>query len=331
MSTTASMSVSQGFSKPGIHSLTYKDDFCSFASDVREELLRYPKWKEMLQEGPGGGGLIVPHRQNGITTGHLREEDRERLPYCWKFGEFLRQNLGVLCPLVGVDPADALHIEINAMAYGAGAWLSPHTDFSEYRQTENRLAAWMLYLTAPEDGEWSAEKGGAVRVWTPGSREERIRPQFNRFAIFRVQDNSFHEIEKITWKPEWPNCRIALSGWIQGRPQQQVERKTRVYVQSLSAQDRREEIEESLQGSLALHRLLEKQKSYCGRDTGSTAGRISEFEQDYQAHREVPPGTSFLRRIPGPAGCIIVVNDSGDTVYFGTLEGYSKKLASRPE
>jgi hypothetical protein len=36
-------------------------------------------------------------------------------------------------------------------------------------------------------------------------------------------------------------------------------------------------------------------------------------------------GTSFLRRIPGPAGCIIVVNPTGDVVYFGTPQGYPQK------
>ena len=164
MSASSGLIMGQGFSKPGVHSITYKDDFCSFAPEMREELLHYPKWKEMQQDGLGGGGQFVPHRQNGITTGHLQEEDRERLPYCWRFGDFLAQNFGTLCPLVGVDPADASYLELNAMAYGGGAWLSPHTDFFEYGHTENRLVAWMLYLTAPEDGEWSADKGGAVRV-----------------------------------------------------------------------------------------------------------------------------------------------------------------------
>ena len=146
----------------------------------------------------------------------------------------------MLCPLVGLDSRDAQNIELNAMAYGAGAWLSPHTDFLEYSQSDNRLAAWMLYLTAPEDGEWSAEKGGAARVWIPGNGEERIRHRFNRFAMFRVQDNSFHEIEKVTWESNWPNCRIALSGWVLGRPLKAVEHKTRLYLQSLSAQERKE-------------------------------------------------------------------------------------------
>ena len=122
MSTAASINVSQGFSKPGVHSFTYKDDFCSFAANLREELLHYPKWKEMQQNGLSGGGKFVPERQNGITTGHLQERDRERLPFCWKFGDFLKENFGVLCPLLGIDPGDALYLEMNAMAYGAGAY-----------------------------------------------------------------------------------------------------------------------------------------------------------------------------------------------------------------
>jgi hypothetical protein len=166
--------------------------------------------------------------------------------------------------------------------------------------------------------------GRLTREGTDGDREERIRPRFNRFAMFRVQHDSFHEIERVVWEPEWPNCRIALSGWIQGLPSQHIERKARIYVQSSSFQERRDEIQAVLQGSLALHRLLEKQKSYCGHDASSTAGRISEFEQDYSAHQESPTGTSFLRRAPGPSGCIIVINEDGDTVYFGTAEKYGR-------
>jgi len=329
MATAADSTILEGFSKPGVHSITFRDGFCSFAADVREELLHYPKWKEMQQAGTGDSGVVNPHRQNGITTGHIRDEHREHLPQCLKFRDFLAQNFGLLCPLVDANPADAHNVEINAMAYGAGAWLSPHTDSFEYAHSENRLVAWMLYLTAPEDGEWPAEKGGAVRVWKPGGAEERIRPRFNRFAMFRVHNNSFHEIEKITWEPEWPNCRLALSGWIQGRQTEVIGRKTRMYLQSPSAQERNEELETSLNGSLALYRLLEKQKIYCGGDTGKIAEQIADLEQDYRAQKEAPEGTSFLRRVSGPAGCIIVVNEAGDTVYFGTPENYGAALKSR--
>jgi hypothetical protein len=81
-----------------------------------------------------------------------------------------------------------------------------------------------------------------------------------------------------------------------------------------------------LQGVLALHRLLAKQMSYCGEDPRLEIARTAELEQDYQAHLETPAGTYFIRRIPGPPGCIIVVNDAGETVYFGTSEGVGEKL-----
>ena len=140
--------------------------------------------------------------------------------------------------------------------------------------------------------------------------------------MFRVHNHSFHEIEKITWEPEWRNCRLALSGWFTGRQPQAIGRMTRVYLQSSSALATKQELENSLQGSLALYRLLEKQKAFCGRNGARTAEHISDLEQDYQAHQESPEGTSFLRRVAGPSEAIIVVNDAGDSIYFGKLEGY---------
>jgi 2OG-Fe(II) oxygenase superfamily len=330
MSSASGLIAGREFSKPGVHSITYKDDFYPWASDVRGELLRHPDWKPMLQGGTSGSSMFIPQRQNGITTRPLDEEDRARLPQCLKFRDFLAENFPVLCPLLGVNPADAQIVEINAMAYGAGAWLSPHTDFFGHANKQNRLIAWMLYLTAPEDGEWTPEKGGAVRVWKPGDAEVRIHPRFNRFAMFRVHANSFHEVEKITWEPDWPHCRLALSGWIQGKPEPQAGRRTRVYLQSPSAQEKADEIEASLQGSLALHRLLAKQISYCENDPSLEIARIEELEQDLQAHSQAPPGTSFVRRVSGPEGCIIVVNETGETVYFGTLEGSREKLLPGP-
>jgi hypothetical protein len=311
---------------PGVHSITIKDDFCDFASKIRKELLHHPSWKEMLQDGIHGSDLLAPHRQNGITTGHLGPSDRGRLPYCLRFADILYQNLASLCSLVGLDPADAHSVEMNAMAYGEGAWLSPHTDAFEYSRAEGRLAAWMLYLTAPEDGEWPQDKGGAVRVWTSTGQEARVRPRFNRFAIFRVYEQSFHEIEKITWEPEWPACRLALSGWIRGRPAPKADRKARMYLESPDAQEKRAETEATLQGSLALHRLLAKQQAFCGMTDATSRERIAALEEDYQAHCDAPPGTCFLSRAPGPAGCIFVVNQAGAVVHFGDARRYGTKL-----
>jgi len=331
MSTAASLNLRMGFSKPGVHAITYRDDFCSYAREMRDELLRFSNWREMTQGGVGTHGVFSPDRQNGITTGHLGDQHRDRLPHCMRFRDYVAQNLDVLCPLVDVNPKDARDVEINAMAYGAGAWLSPHTDFFEYGGAKTRLAAWMFYLTAPEDGEWPPEKGGSVRVWTPGSEGERIPPRFNRFAMFRVHNNSFHEIEKVTWEPEWPNCRLALSGWVLGESTDKVERNTRVYLQSAAFIQKRREVESTLQGGLALYRLLAKQKKSCGDETAWADDQISEYERDYQAHQDAPPGTSFLHRITGPAGCIIVVDDSGDTIHLGTAESFLAQSQKRRE
>jgi hypothetical protein len=322
MLTAAEANIEQGFSAPGIHSITWKDDFCGFACEIRDELLNYENWKPMQSDGPQGTAEISPSRQNGITTGHIGEEDRGRFPFCLEFGDYLKRHLNELCLVAGVDPAEATSLEMNAMAYGAGGWLSPHTDFSD-RTANQRLVAWMLYLTAPEDGEWTDEKGGAVRVWKREGEEQRIRPRFNRFAMFRVHPGSFHEIEKVAWQPEWPQCRIALSGWIRGTPQAQPARNAAVYVKSSDAERKKRELEQTLLGALALHGLLAKQKSYLGRNTSGTVDRIGEFERDYRAHRNAPPGTSFLRRVPGPAGCIFVVDEAGTNVYFGRPERYS--------
>jgi hypothetical protein len=328
MSSASGSIASVEFSVPGVHSITYKDNFYPFASQVREELLRHPKWKPMLQGSTAGATVFVPHRQNGITTSQLIEEDREQLPQCLKFRDFLAENLAVLCLLAGINPADAKMVEMNGMAYGAGAWLSPHTDFFGYANKQNRLIAWMLYLTAPEDGEWTADKGGAVRVWQPGGEEKRVHPRFNRFAMFRVHADSFHEIEKITWQPDWPHCRLALSGWIQGAPRPENDRKMRMYLQSSSAQERSSEIGASLEGALALHRLLAQQIGYSGGDASLEIARASELEQDLRANQEAPVGTYFVRRVAGPAGCVVVVNESGQTIYFGSVEGAAEKLRS---
>src|SRR3989442_14873866 len=106
-----------------------------------------------------------------------------------------------------------MQIEMNAMAYGEGSWLSPHTDHGS-SDSDERLLAWMLYLTDPSDGEWPAEKGGALRVSLSGGRAVRLQPKFNRFAIFKVSGTSVHEIETIKWNCGWEKCRLTLSGWL---------------------------------------------------------------------------------------------------------------------
>ncbi len=43
---------------------------------MREKLLRFPYWSEMLQQGETGNSVIKQQNQNGITTGHVPYEIR---------------------------------------------------------------------------------------------------------------------------------------------------------------------------------------------------------------------------------------------------------------
>jgi hypothetical protein len=312
-----------GFTDLGVHGLVHQDDFCDFAGAVRDELLAFPDWREMRQNSAEHVNVLSPQRQNGITTGHLTPERLARLPECSRFCELVRGRTRDLCDLAGVevtgDAAD-LTLEVNAMAYGEGAWLAAHTD--SLPANNDRLLAWMLYLTHPDDGEWEPEKGGAVRLWDPDGTEVRLRPRFNRFAMFRVYKQSFHEIERVAWATGWDRCRLALSGWIRGtRPRQ--EKGVRVYLKSPDYLKGRAEAESRLQGALALYRLLLQQREYCGMDTAAAKEALEECEQDYEAHRAAPPGTSFLQRSVGRAGSILVLDERRRVSYLGAAANYS--------
>ena len=224
----------------GIHRLVYMDDFCEFAGHIRDELLAFPEWIEMRQDGYDHKGALNPQLQNGITTGHLKGRHRDRLLHSLKFREWLQSRLRELCEIEDLEFADNFRIEMNAMAYGEGAWLSAHSDSGSTEDTNDRLIAWMLYLTHPDDSEWTAEKGGAVRLWTRDGDEVRLRPKFNRFAMFRVHKQSFHEIEEIKWRTGWDRCRLALSGWIRGAASKQ-EKEMNVYLESQDSARKRAE------------------------------------------------------------------------------------------
>jgi hypothetical protein len=181
----------------------------------------------------------------------------------------------------------------------------------------------MLYLTHPEDGEWSEEKGGALRVWTPNGEEARVRPKFNRLVLFKVSPTSCHEIEKVTWKAGWERCRLALSGWIRGATvSRRADRGMSAYLKSANYMERRAEIAASLQGALALRHLMVQQRTYSGLDVTKATSKIREITQDYDAHLAAPDGTSFLKRIPGPKGCITVLDEDGKVVHFGPPATY---------
>jgi hypothetical protein len=320
------MSEKNGFSRLGVHNLVYKDTFCEFAQEIRDELLTFSNWVEMRQDNYQAKSVINPGAQNGITTGHITDKCREWLPNCLKFRELIESRLQALCETMGIQFSESLQIEMNGMAYGEGSWLSGHTDFGASANSNDRLVAWMLYLTHPLDEEWSAEKGGAVRLWTRDRKEIHLRPKFNRFAMFRVHKHSFHEIEKITWPTGWERCRLTLSGWIRGA-YEKPQKKMRVYLKSPDYMNRKAKMEASLKGSLALYELMLQQKRYCGADTGSTMEKLAECRQNYEAHLSAPSGTSFIHHAPGPAGCITVLNEEQKICYFGSMDNFQESAA----
>jgi hypothetical protein len=319
----------EGFSAPSVHGLVFKDDVCGFAQDIRTELLNYSRWVEMRQDGYVGRGVLNPQRQSGITTGHITELHRMHLPNSLKFREALESRIPELCRLMDVALAPGMQVEINGMAYGSGAWLAPHTDSGKTRGNDDRLIAWMLYLTSPEDDEWCEDKGGAVRLWNNKGAEVRLAPRFNRFAMFKVHKSSFHEIEKIKWQTGWANCRLALSGWIRGASKQ-LETKMPVYVRSEDYLTRRTQTETHLHGVLALYELMLQQRTHCGIDTSREQSLVENYRAEYVAHSDSPEGTSFSHLAPGHASCISVINDNQKICYFGPRERYQQSVALEP-
>jgi Rps23 Pro-64 3,4-dihydroxylase Tpa1-like proline 4-hydroxylase len=332
-----SVSIKDGFSQPSVHSLRYKDGFCDTAHLIREELLKYTTWQTMRQSSYfSSNDGFIPARQNGITTGHLDDRSRDILPHCIQFRDFLHQHSQALCELIDVDCVDH-RIEINAMAYGQGCWLSSHNDYIKHDTGNVRVAAWMLYLTHPDDGEWPVEKGGGVRLFHSDGEAVRLQPKFNRFALFKVSSASTHEIEKITWDTGWEHSRLALSGWIRGRTSREA-RDTCVFIASPRFAQARAAMETFFQGSLACYRLQAQQQAYAGIDTSRAVAREQELMADYEAHLAAPDGTCFSHRVPGPKGVIIVLNEQDEkTLYFGSLEAYRRSpsagqaTVSRPD
>ena len=179
------------------------DGFCSLADAIRKELLHFPHWKIMRL------GTAANHAfQTAITTGHIQGRLPE-LVLCHRFAQELSGVGQAIAGAVGNPSPNPLHVDMSGMAYGQGGRLKLHTD-----SILERRAAWMLYLTHPEDGEWTAADGGALVLSTAEGREQRIYPRFNRFVSFRVSDASRHAILPILKPTPWERCRLALSGWL---------------------------------------------------------------------------------------------------------------------
>jgi hypothetical protein len=313
------MSFTAEFSVPGVHGVVYADNFCPFALDIRHELLRHPDWKEMTQDVRyDAASHLRTDRQNGITTGHLGDEQRALLPHTMAFRDLVGRHAVDLATRLGAEVGASPEIEMNAMAYGNGAWLSAHTDYRS-DDPRPRLAAWMLYLTHPDDGEWSTEMGGAVRLFDATGRATVVRPRFNRFAMFRVSEESLHEIEPVTFAGGWDRCRLALSGWIRGADDARP-REARLYKRRPGADKVRAERDARLRGAIAMYDLLRQQHEFSGQAAGELASLLKQYETERELQASAPEGTVFLRHAPGPAGCIFVVDEHDQVVYFGPRE-----------
>ncbi len=267
----------------------------------------------MSQDSAYRSGGIDPRRQNGITTGHLGEAAREMLPRCLEFRDWLQAHAGELCAIVGIRAREAstgasaaLRIEMNGIAYGDGGWLAPHTDASPPDDSDGRLVAWMLYLTHPADGEWADERGGALRLQAP-SGPSRVRPRFNRFAMFEVSGASVHAIERVRGADGWEHCRLALSGWIRG-PRGAARPQMAVYRRTADWEAQRAEVTESLDGARALYGVFAAQREYGGLELADLGPRLEQIARRRAAHLAAPNGTVFVAFAPGPAWCILVLD-----------------------
>ena len=98
------MSFTAEFSAPGVHEVVYADNFCPFALDIRHELLRNPDWKEMTQDVRyDAASHLRTDRQNGITTGHLGEQQRALLPHTMAFRDLVGRHSVELATRLGAE------------------------------------------------------------------------------------------------------------------------------------------------------------------------------------------------------------------------------------
>jgi len=81
----------------------------------------------------------------------------------------------------------------------------------------------------------------------------------------------------------------------------------------------------TLRGGLALYELLLAQQQHCHADTSRTVEALAELREDYAAHQAAPDGTAFVERVPGPPGCIMVMNADHGVIYFGAAEEYRER------
>lgn len=193
-------------SRLSLHDAVVADGFTPLAVALRDELIAFPRYKPMR----------IGHAQNEsfqtcITTGHIQGRFPE-LTTCHRFVRFLHERAAEISALVGADPAPPHGVDMSAMVYGQGGLLRVHTD-----SVLTRKLAFILYLTPPEDGEWTPADGGELVLSDRRGTEVTVFPRFNRFVAFRVTDGAWHEVREVRRATTWPRARFALAGWIDGR------------------------------------------------------------------------------------------------------------------
>ena len=95
-------------------------------------------------------------------------------------------------------------ISIHSTRYNNTHYLLCHDD-----QLDNRIFAIMIYLKDMNDNE-----GGALRLFdskknSPTSIVKSITPKFNRFAIFKISKDSFHDVSEVLVDKD----RLAIGWW----------------------------------------------------------------------------------------------------------------------
>ena len=97
-----------------------------------------------------------------------------------------------------------------------GGFLNVHADFNRYgRYGLDRRVNVFLFLNEDWDPSW----GGALELWPRdmSACEEKIQPLFNRLAIFRTTDFSYHGYTDPLRSP-YPRRSVSMYYYTNGRP-----------------------------------------------------------------------------------------------------------------
>uniref|UniRef100_A0A182JXQ6 uS12 prolyl 3-hydroxylase n=1 Tax=Anopheles christyi TaxID=43041 RepID=A0A182JXQ6_9DIPT len=108
------------------------------------------------------------------------------------------------------------HVSASCSMYNAGDYLLVHDDL-----LSDRRIAYVFYLS-PWDchRRWHEKDGGALELFKADSNQlpvfpvtNKIYPQNNQLILFRVCENSFHQVGEVTTF-EYP--RLTINGWFHG-------------------------------------------------------------------------------------------------------------------